>query len=88
VVKAGDVIKVRVLEVDIARKRIALTRRLEDAPVAVPGAPGRRDSAPSGATPARRPAQPIHDPRSRKDKPAAPANSALAAAFARAKGSS
>ncbi len=30
VVKAGDVIKVRVLEVDIQRKRIALTRRLSD----------------------------------------------------------
>src|SRR5690606_36288058 len=30
VVKAGDVIKVKVLEVDIPRKRIALTCRLED----------------------------------------------------------
>ncbi|WP_373602542.1 S1 RNA-binding domain-containing protein, partial [Salmonella enterica] len=30
VVKAGDVVKVKVLEVDIARKRIALTRRLDD----------------------------------------------------------
>ncbi|GGD59752.1 Tex family protein [Pseudoxanthomonas indica] len=32
VVKAGDIVKVRVLEVDIARKRIALTRRLDDTP--------------------------------------------------------
>jgi protein Tex len=31
VVKAGDVVKVKVLEVDVARKRIALTMRLEDA---------------------------------------------------------
>jgi protein Tex len=31
VVKAGDVVKVKVLEVDLARKRIALTMRLEDA---------------------------------------------------------
>lgn len=38
-VKAGDVVKVRVLEVDIARKRIALTRRLDDA-VPAPRAPG------------------------------------------------
>ena len=30
VVKAGDVVKVKVLEVDVARKRIALTMRLED----------------------------------------------------------
>ncbi|UJB20999.1 Tex family protein [Lysobacter gummosus] len=39
VVKAGDVVKVRVLEVDIPRKRIALTRRLDDA-VPAPRAPG------------------------------------------------
>ncbi|MCC8446110.1 Tex family protein, partial [Xanthomonas translucens] len=31
VVKAGDIVKVKVLEVDVARKRIALTRRLDDA---------------------------------------------------------
>ena len=36
VVKAGDIVKVRVLEVDIPRKRIALTRRLEDVPTATP----------------------------------------------------
>jgi len=30
VVKAGDVVKVKVLEVDLARKRIALTMRLDD----------------------------------------------------------
>jgi uncharacterized protein len=33
VVKAGEVVKVKVLEVDAPRKRIALTMRLEDAPV-------------------------------------------------------
>ncbi|QLB15361.1 RNA-binding transcriptional accessory protein [Mannheimia granulomatis] len=32
VVKAGDVVKVKVLEVDVARKRIALTMRLDDKP--------------------------------------------------------
>ncbi|NHR05953.1 RNA-binding transcriptional accessory protein [Chromobacterium haemolyticum] len=32
VVKAGDVVKVKVMEVDAARKRIALTMRLDDAP--------------------------------------------------------
>jgi len=32
VVKAGDVVKVKVLEVDVQRKRVALTMRLTDAP--------------------------------------------------------
>lgn len=32
VVKAGDIVKVKVMEVDIARKRIALTMRLDDVP--------------------------------------------------------
>jgi len=32
VVKAGDIVKVKVLEIDLVRKRIALTRRLNDAP--------------------------------------------------------
>jgi uncharacterized protein len=31
VVKTGDVVTVKVLEVDVARKRIALTLRLDDA---------------------------------------------------------
>jgi uncharacterized protein len=31
-VKVGDVVKVKVLEVDVPRKRIALTRRLDDVP--------------------------------------------------------
>ncbi|PJJ97850.1 RNA-binding transcriptional accessory protein [Lysobacteraceae bacterium NML75-0749] len=83
VVKAGDIVKVKVLEVDVARKRIALTRRLDEAPAArearsshdapkrEAGArkPERRNSAPR---PSQRPAQP-------------PANSALADAFARAR---
>ena len=33
VVKTGDVVKVKVLEVDVARKRIALTMRLDDKPM-------------------------------------------------------
>ncbi len=32
VVKVGDIVKVRVMEVDLTRKRIALSRRLQDAP--------------------------------------------------------
>jgi uncharacterized protein len=32
VVKAGDLVKVKVMEVDLKRKRIGLTMRLDDAP--------------------------------------------------------
>ncbi|MBS3803882.1 MAG: RNA-binding transcriptional accessory protein [Oleiphilaceae bacterium] len=48
VVKAGDIVKVKVMEVDIPRKRIALTMRLDDQPAAPdgggaePGQPGAR----------------------------------------------
>ncbi len=34
VVKAGDIVRVKVLEVDLARRRIALTMRLDDPPAA------------------------------------------------------
>ncbi|GAA4673204.1 Tex family protein [Streptomyces chumphonensis] len=51
VVKPGDIVKVKVLEVDEARKRISLTLRLDDEPGKGPGdgRGGRR-----GAVPARR----------------------------------
>jgi uncharacterized protein len=48
VVKAGDIVKVRVLEVDLQRKRIALTRRLEDRPAARGDRVEGRDSAREG----------------------------------------
>ncbi|MEX0634353.1 S1 RNA-binding domain-containing protein [Serratia ureilytica] len=47
VVKAGDIVKVKVMEVDLQRKRIALSMRLDDA--AGRGSP-RRGSAPARAT--------------------------------------
>jgi uncharacterized protein len=43
VVKSGDVVRVKVLEVDEARKRISLTLRLDDEPGAAKGPRGRRD---------------------------------------------
>ncbi|MFN7183136.1 MAG: Tex family protein [Thermomonas haemolytica] len=73
VVKAGDIVKVKVLEVDVARKRIALTRRLDD-PVGEargetrPDArradrPARGDGhAPRGVRPAPPQAQPAKAP--------------------------
>lgn len=94
VVKAGDIVKVKVLEVDLKRKRVALTMKLDERPApAKPaqGGPDRRDARPDqrrddrrGPPPARNSAPPP-PPR----KPAAPAptpaDSAFAAAFAAAK---
>ena len=91
VVKAGDIVKVKVLEVDVARKRIALTRRLED----VPGQATRRPAAAEERGSARRqtgPARPggaggrgAGGASGRAGAGAPPANNALADAFARAK---
>ncbi|MCX9158450.1 RNA-binding transcriptional accessory protein [Niveibacterium sp. 24ML] len=71
VVKAGQVVKVKVVEVDIARKRIALTMRLSDEVQ-----PGRK---PEGGD--RRPASASRAPR-REEKPAP--DNAFASAFAKA----
>src|SRR5213075_372786 len=51
-VKAGDIVKVKVLEVDLPRKRIALTMRLDD-PVGAD--PQGRASARDGSATAREP---------------------------------
>ncbi len=45
VVKAGDRIKVKVLDVDLARKRISLTARSNPAPTATPATGGSRPQA-------------------------------------------
>ena len=75
VVKAGDIVKVKVLEVDVARKRIALTRRLDDAPGA-PQARGERGERDARGG----------NPRKAQGAPAsAPFNSALADALDRAR---
>ena len=80
VVKAGDIVKVKVLEVDVARKRIALTRRLDDSPAPPPARPT------DGARDARRGGNPGHE-RGRGPAPrapqqaAAPFNSAMADAL-------
>jgi uncharacterized protein len=78
VVKAGQVVKVKVLEVDIKRQRVALTMRLSDKPPAgaASGAP-RRDNAAL-----ERDSQRNQAPRNT----APPVASPLAAAFAKAVG--
>ncbi|MDR3390033.1 MAG: Tex family protein [Rudaea sp.] len=50
VVKAGDVVKVKVLEVDLPRKRIALTMRLDDPLPVASGERAPRESQPRAAT--------------------------------------
>ncbi|MBI5165915.1 MAG: RNA-binding transcriptional accessory protein [Magnetospirillum sp.] len=48
VVKPGDVVRVKVVEVDLKRKRIALTMRLDEPPVAKPAAPAAAEGGPRG----------------------------------------
>ena len=86
VVKAGDVVKVKVVEVDIPRKRIALTMRLDD-PIGEAANPA---GANAGNGPRRDDRGPRRDsaPRSFGPKPGsapAPSNNAFADAFAKAK---
>ncbi|ENR66156.1 competence protein ComEA helix-hairpin-helix repeat region [Brucella abortus 63/294] len=59
VVKAGDVVKVRVTEVDVPRKRIGLTMRKDGGEAPAPRAPGARDQRPAkNFSPQRRQEQP------------------------------
>jgi len=81
VVKAGDIVKVKVLEVDVPRKRIALTCRLDDVPGDKPARESRGEARSDGRGP--RGARPAAG---RPATAAAPANNALADAFARARG--
>ncbi len=73
IVKAGDIVKVKVIEVDLARKRIALSMRLSDEAAR----PTKTDQP--GRTPVKGKPQ-----AARKPEPA-PLNSAFAAAFAKAR---
>ncbi|PWC78032.1 Tex family protein [Azospirillum sp. TSH64] len=88
VVKAGDVVKVKVLEVDIPRKRIALTMRMgEEAPRPARREEQRRDERGPGRPPQqqdRRPAAPAAKAAPKPAKAPEPVNSAFAEAFARA----
>ena len=74
VVKAGDIVKVQVLEVDVLRKRIALTMKLG-------AAPGRRDAAGANRFEAAKPGQ-----RGRPPLTAAQGPNAMSSAFARLQG--
>ena len=77
-VKAGDVVKVKVMEVDIPRKRVGLSMRMSDTP-------GEKVEGNRGGN--RGPAgnRQQQAPRQRETASAAPANNAMAALFANAK---
>jgi uncharacterized protein len=74
VVKTGDIVKVKVLEVDLARKRISLTMKLDAKPVPKGEAAGNSFRPPARGERAAAPG--------RAAAPA-PAGSAMAAAFAK-----
>ncbi len=87
-VKAGDVVKVKVLEVDLQRRRIALTMKLDDAP-----ARGRTEAkaAPVGQAPRRdAPGRGVQQGREHERRPMRPresesqSNGVMAEALARA----
>ncbi len=81
VVKVGDVIKVKVMEVDAPRKRIALTCRLDDVPGEARG--GKREERPAGggqrSTERTAPQKP--NPKPKPNTAPAPANTAMADAL-------
>ena len=79
VVKAGDIVKVKVMEVDIPRNRVGLTMRMSDTP-------GEKVDGPRGGQSrgGHRGNQPRAERHSSQDKPA-PANAAMASLFANAK---
>ncbi|PUE10479.1 Tex family protein [Limnohabitans sp. T6-20] len=81
VVKTGDIVKVKVLEVDVARKRISLTMKLDAAPAR---RDGPRDNKFEGAGPGNR--QRGGGSGGGYTSPSAAAGSAMASAFAKLQG--
>jgi uncharacterized protein len=78
VVKAGDIVKVKVLDVDVARKRISFTMRLDDTP-------DKANSNHQGAKPTKAGKatnKPKHNPRGGSPRQDKPQNSLMGNAFA------
>ncbi|STQ73427.1 Tex family protein [Hafnia alvei] len=82
VVKAGDIVKVKVMEVDLQRKRIALTMRLDEQP----GESGSRRSSPERTPDRQRPANNNARQARNDKKPDSGNNSAMGDALAAAFG--
>src|SRR5471030_1547609 len=77
-VKAGDVVKVKVMEVDIPRKRVGLSMRMSDTP-------GEKIDGARGARPGSAPRQSQNNAPRKETATAAPSNNAMASLFANAK---
>ncbi|PTR26792.1 MULTISPECIES: Tex family protein [unclassified Pseudomonas] len=77
-VKAGDVVKVKVMEVDIPRKRVGLSMRMSDTP-------GEKIDGARGARPGSAPRQSQNTAPRKETTAAAPGNNAMASLFANAK---
>jgi uncharacterized protein len=77
-VKAGDVVKVKVMEVDIPRKRVGLSMRMSDTP-------GEKIDGARGARPGSAPRQSQNTAPRKETTAPAPANNAMASLFANAK---
>ncbi len=77
-VKAGDVVKVKVMEVDIPRKRVGLSMRMSDTP-------GEKIDGARGARPGSAPRQQHSSALRKETATAAPASNAMASLFANAK---
>lgn len=80
VVKAGDIVKVKVLEVDVQRKRISFTMRLDDTPA--PAAEKRQSGAGKPAVKQGKGRQPGRNGGGNNRQAQAPANAAMGNAFA------
>ncbi|MBC3812695.1 Tex family protein [Undibacterium aquatile] len=78
VVKAGQVVKVKVMEVDVKRQRIALTMRLTDSAPQPGSKPEQRGD--------RNDAKRLGQHQQQRKQEAAPAGNAMAAAFAKLRG--
>ena len=87
VVKAGDLVRVKVLEVDVKRQRIALTMRMSDAAPAARSGAGSAAGSGAGANAAGAAAAQGERPRRRNDRQPAAAQpqSAMAMALASAR---
>ncbi|MGV8783513.1 S1 RNA-binding domain-containing protein, partial [Pseudomonas aeruginosa] len=77
VVKAGDIVKVKVMEVDIPRNRVGLSMRMSDTPGEK--VEGQRGGRPAGG------GQPRQERGASRGQSAPPANNAMAALFANAR---
>ncbi len=84
IVKTGDIVKVKVMEVDVKRKRIALSMRLDDSALKDESTPGSKHGAKSPRSDNPKPSRQSHQKKTPPKSETKP-EGAFAAAFAAAK---